>query len=293
MRAVRRVAQHGFAAGRPDIAVDIHPEPVKFPVRTGREQRRLAEALAVLPNRIGVDGRRNRAAGIGHVEQAFVRREREAIRPISIVEHLCEGAGFRIEPEEVAGVKLLSGTDALVIAVDAIGRIGEPDRAIRLHDEIIRGIQAFALEPVRQHGDRAVVLGAGDAARQVLAGDEAALSVHGVAVRIIRGQAEHRNRTVGFVEPHHPVVGNVGPDEIAPGREIGRAFRPAAAGPEVFEFRMANDERLEARVMVDRGWQVVAHHASGASASGGRIHQQLHIECNDNRRDHACEDGKP
>ncbi len=75
---------------------------------------------------------------------------------------------------------------------------------------------------------RAVPFGARHPARQMLAGEQPALIVDGVAVGIVGMLAEHRDFARRLDEPHHAVVGNVGPDEIAPGREPGRALRPAA-----------------------------------------------------------------
>jgi hypothetical protein len=58
-------------------------------------------------------------------------------------------------------------------AVDAEQRVGEPDAVVGLDDDVVRRVQALALEAVGQHGDLAVLLGARDApGDRVLAGDE-------------------------------------------------------------------------------------------------------------------------
>src|SRR5436189_6382729 len=63
----------------------------------------------------------------------------------------------------------------------------EPDRVVGLHHDVVGRIERLAVELVHQHGDRAIIFGAGDAARVVLAGDEAALPVARVAVGEVRG----------------------------------------------------------------------------------------------------------
>ena len=75
---------------------------------------------------------------------------------------------------------------AFIGAVDAVAGIGEPDRAVARHHDVVRRIQRFALVTVEQHGDAAVVLGAGDAAGVVLAGDQPAFAIAGVAVGVVR-----------------------------------------------------------------------------------------------------------
>ena len=85
----------------------------------------------------------------------------------------------------------------------------------------------------------------------MLAGDEPPLIVDGVAVRIVGGLAEHRNLARRFDIAQHPVVGDVGPDEIAPGGEPGRAFAPARAGPQPLDPHIAGEQRLEARIEDD------------------------------------------
>jgi hypothetical protein len=104
-----------------------------------------------------------------------------------------------------------------------------------------------------------VVFGARDRARAVFAGDEPAVAIHGVAVRVVRWLTEDRDGTVGFVPAHHAVVGNVGPHEIAPGGEPGRPLRPAKSGREFFDRDVAVNEGAKARVV---DFEVLADHFS-------------------------------
>ena len=103
----------------------------------------------------------------------------------------------------------------------------------------------------RNDGNRAVNLGAGHAARKVLAGDQPALIVDGVAVRIVGVLAEDRDFARGFDKPHHAIVRNVRPDEIAARREPGRTFSPARPRPQALDAHMTREASLEARIEND------------------------------------------
>ena len=162
---------------------------------------------------------------------------------------------------------------ALVVAVDAVGGVGEPDRAVRRRRHVVGRVQALALPAVGEDRAPAVVLRARHPAPLVLAGDEPPFAVHRVAVLVAAGLAEHRNAAVRLVEPHDAVVRDVREDEVAAGGEIGRAFQPAPAGPEALQPRAADRQRIEARVEGD----VVRHAASrsGFHPSGAMLAQAV------------------
>src|SRR5690606_11786361 len=65
----------------------------------------------------------------------------------------------------------------LVVAEQTERRIGEPDAVVGFHDDVVRRVEALALEAIGENGDRPVVLGAGDATPPMLAGHEPALAV--------------------------------------------------------------------------------------------------------------------
>jgi hypothetical protein len=100
---------------------------------------------------------------------------------------------------------------ALVIAEDAVARIRKPDGAVRRHHHIVRSVELLALEAVDQDGDRAIGLGAGDAPRIVLAGDQPAFAVTGIAVRVIGVGAENAQMAVVLKPTHDAIVGYVAP----------------------------------------------------------------------------------
>ena len=81
-------------------------------------------------------------------------------------------------------VDLGLGREAFVVGLDAVGRVGEPDRAIGLHDHVVRAVEPFSLIALGQDRDRPVVLDPGDASGAVLAADHPALAVEGAAVGV-------------------------------------------------------------------------------------------------------------
>ena len=65
---------------------------------------------------------------------------------------------------------------------------------------------------------------------RMLAGDQPALAVHGVAVGVIGWRAEDAQVVVVLQQPHLPVVRDVAENQVAAGAEIGRPLGPAEAG---------------------------------------------------------------
>ena len=164
-----------------------------------------------------------------------------------------ERAGRGVDAVDV-GRQLGSRPVALVVAEDAVGRVGEPDRAVGPAHDVVRRVQGLAVEPVGDDGDRPVVLGAGHPPRVVLAGDEPALAVARVAVGVVGGLAEDADRARLLLPLHHPVVRDVAPQEVAPVPEPHRPLAPTEAGAEPLD--LGEGERVpgEARVEdPDRG----------------------------------------
>ena len=125
-----------------------------------------------------------RLAGVDDVELLLIGRKTDAVGLIHIAGNHRDFAGVRIQAVDI-GRKFEGRLVPFVVRHNAVARIGEPDRAIRMHCEIIRRIERFALKVIRQNRDRAVMLGARDPARIVLAGHEPSLSVAGIAVAVI------------------------------------------------------------------------------------------------------------
>ena len=158
---------------------------------------------------------------------------------------------LRVEAIDVTAADFRLRAVALVVGVDAVGGIGEPDGVVGFDDEVVGRVEALAVPFVGEHRDRAVDLGARDAARQMLAGHQPALIVDAVAVGIVGALAKHRDLARGLDEAHLAVVGDVRPDEIAARGEPRRPFRPARARPQPLDPDMAGKAGLEARIEND------------------------------------------
>src|SRR5215472_12721737 len=85
-----------------------------------------------------------------------------------------------------------------------------------MYSEVIRRIELLVLKTVQQHGNRAVVFGAGYPAGVVLASEQPALPVPAVAVAVIRGVAKHGNLSRILEPTQHTVVGDVAEEQIPP-----------------------------------------------------------------------------
>src|SRR5207245_1754212 len=68
---------------------------------------------------------------------------------------------------------------------------------------------------------------------------------------IVGALAEDRDFARGLDEPHHAIVRNVRPDEVAARREPGRTFSPARPRPQAFDAHVACETGLEPRIEND------------------------------------------
>jgi hypothetical protein len=66
---------------------------------------------------------------------------------------------------------------ALVVGLNAVRRIGKPDRPVGLDADVVGGVEALALEAVGENGQFAIEFGTQDAAALVRAGDKTTLPV--------------------------------------------------------------------------------------------------------------------
>src|SRR5262245_59765369 len=82
----------------------------------------------------------------------------------------------------------------------------------------------------------------------MLAGDESALPVTGVAVGVVGGLTEDADPAGLLVPAHDAVVGNVAPKETAGIAEIDRALVKAAAGREPFDAWKREPVFVEGRI---------------------------------------------
>jgi hypothetical protein len=164
------------------------------------------------------------------------------------------------------------------IELAAIGRVGEPDAAVGVRDSIVRRIEALAVEGVGDHRDRAVVLIADDASRQMLAGDLPALEIKSVAVAVVGRGAENADLSV-VVEPAQlAIVRDVAPHDITTLAAPGRALCPQRTRPQALDRRVALHIFREQRIddddvgvePIDVGRRVGSELARRAGDDGGR-----------------------
>src|SRR5262249_34009625 len=152
----------------------------------------------------------------------------------------------------------------------------EPDRPVRLADQVVGRVQRLALIAIGHHGDGAVVLGPRDAAGIVLTRHQPALAVARVAIGVVRRLAEDAHRAGLLLPLHDPVVRDIAPEQEATVADPHRALGPSEARRETLDRRQRQAVRREARVEHLDGWIGIAHgtvgpavcHASGSSMAG-------------------------
>lgn len=150
-------------------------------------------------------------------------------------------------PEDIVRRLFRFGLITFIVRQDAVCWVGEPDCAIGLHDDIIRGVQPLALITVGQHRAAAVEFGAGYRTAAMLAGHKPALPVARIAVGIVGWLAEHGHLAVRR-QPHHAFGGNVGEQKHLHVGKPDRPFRPLKAGGHLVQMGIGLDQRAKARI---------------------------------------------
>src|SRR6185503_981009 len=155
------------AAAGVDVALDVDLHPVGHAgfgaAEIGKDAACLLGERAVRQQVVGAN---MAAPRVIDVEDALVRREGEPVRADHVVDHKRHRAEI--------GRHAINARDGDVplIRRERTARIGEVDRAVGLHDDVVRTEQALAAETVGDDGDAAVRLVARDAAGQVLGRDD-------------------------------------------------------------------------------------------------------------------------
>ena len=166
---------------------------------------------------------------VGDVQLRLVEREGEPVGPHEVVGDDAAGASDGVEAVDVTAADLALGTMTLVVAVDAVRRIGEPDRAVGSDDDVVGAVEPLALVPVGEHGDRTIVFGPRHPPVPVLAGHEPSLGVERVAVRVSRRVTELADGAGDLVPAQDAIVGNVADEEEPARRDVDRSLGPPAA----------------------------------------------------------------
>ena len=251
MLAFRREDEHAAGAGGPDVALGVEPQAVApagafLALQSGGEED-VAQAGAIK----GAGGHaRVLAIGDREIEGLLVEAQGDAVRPLDFLGHEGDLAvGRELVDAVVRGLGLLAFRQA-------VGRIGEVDRAILGHAEIVRAVEAHAFVVLgRERHELAVATEAGDAARAVLAEQEAAFAVDREAVgalvrRSLVGAArleEDGGDRIAFDPLVGDVVGDVGEDDasLIPSRAFGPGIASVRDG---LDLGVACEQGVERRI---------------------------------------------
>ena len=191
-RSAPRAAVAAEAA--PDVAVDVDLDAV-----VARRRRRHRRTRACSPARRRRRRRRPTACGAAwrgsRPRRASSRRARTPARwaPPGRRSRAAACRRRAAGGTPPCGVSRAAGSPSQWPSMPNSGSVNQI-AAVGCADDVVGRVEALAVEAVGQHGDAAVVLGARDAARQVLAGDQPALAVARVAVGVVRRLAEHAGR---------------------------------------------------------------------------------------------------
>ena len=179
-------------------------------------------------------------ARVGDVEQRLVGGEGEAVRMHHVGDHGGQLPGLLdVAEHEAAAVLLLAGMPLALARVDAVWRVGEPDRAVRGHDDVVRGVEAVPLEAVddRRHDAVDIPL---DAAQAVRALHDLPGEVEGAAVGELHLVGVDGRLAGRAIPLQDAVVRDVAPPHRAGARQPDRPLRPLGSGEE--ELGGASDE---------------------------------------------------
>src|SRR5690606_8877365 len=133
---------------------------------------------------------------------------------------------------------------ALIVAFDAVGRVGEPDGPVRFHHDVVGRVERLAVVAVGEHRDLAVVFCALHAAIAVGTGYQPSLTVAGVAIGVPGRSAERRHADARS-PTQDAVVGDVAPEQVAAVSEPDGPLGPATVRVQRLELRTAVDQPAE------------------------------------------------
>ena len=212
--------------------------------------RRLAEPAALV-DRKDADVV---AASVGDVEVRFIERERETIRSLEVVADAGDLARRRIGPIHIARTDFARRAVAFVVAVDAVGRVGEPDGPVGSHDDVVGTVESLTVESIGDDGDGSVVFGSSHSTVAVLATDQPALAVERVPIGEAGRLPEESDAARHLVPAQHAVVGYVAPHDVPAGGDVDRPLRPSASVVQPLDPRVAAALREPLVDDLERGW---------------------------------------
>ena len=225
---------------RPQVAIGIDPDAV------GASGAHVDEASTVR-DEVPSNLENPNLTDVDDVEQALVGAEAQAVRAVHVADDHGGIAGVGVEAVHVPRQLQFGALSPSKLPRNAIARIGEPHRPVGLHHDVVRRVQRLAIESIEQHGDRPVVLGASDPTPEVLTGSTG--PARPGCCRCCCPRVAERPWSPRFLAPaQHPIVRDVGEQQIAAVAEPDRPFEPAAAGPESFHHALHDPQCGESRV---------------------------------------------
>src|SRR6185312_10824821 len=154
---------------------------------------------------------------------------------------------------------------ALVVGVDAVARIGEPDRSVRMLNDIVRAVEPVFLVRGCQHRDRAVVLCSGNPTPAMLTGHESATAINGAAVAKAGRRQENVGTVAHFVVSEHPIIGAITEQHETACGVVRRSLQPSPIGKEAGNLTVAassSEPRIE---YLELGRDEIRHGSSSLS----------------------------
>ena len=167
----------------------------------------------------------------------------------------------------------------MVSAQQAVRRVGKVEVPLRIIDQVVRAVEAFAHEFIGEGDVAPVFLQTTDATIPVLAKDEAAFGVGGQAIGTrfapawnlpgITTGLEEDAEAFAFLPAINRVAGHIGEEQVTTPaglrvilRNPHRPFAPVAAGDEDFDFRIRRQQAIRSRVQSQnfahrRAWRQV------------------------------------
>src|SRR5262249_47258457 len=246
------------APAAPQVAVDIDAQAIGYSAALdGDERSSIGELRAVIDDVVNAESLRRRAV-FDDVQLRLVGREGKPVRTIDVARHDRCPPAF-IEPVDV-GRQFLRVDDPGIVAGDAVDGIGEPDRVVGFHHDIVRRVEPLLLEPVDQHRDRSVVFRARNPSPGVLAGEEPALPIARKTVGLVRQFAKDADLPGLLIPTGDAIERGIGPQEIAAIAEPDRSLGPAHTDGETFDAGIVEAILCEARIenLYGRVWVAVA-----------------------------------
>ena len=97
-------------------------------------------------------------AAVDHIQAALIDRKREPVRLFESVGNSDDVFRQRVDAIRASIAQFAWREMPFVIRIDPVRGIGEPDRVIGFHDNIVGAVETFALIRLSGDGDRTIML---------------------------------------------------------------------------------------------------------------------------------------